>query len=95
MGHGERIRLRRRSRTISRVHPPHGSTVLTMSRSLHMKKIVELAIDRMTFGGEAIASFQGKKVFIPWGVPGDRAKVEIVEEKKDFARGRIVELLEK
>jgi len=59
-----------------------------------MKKVLELTIERMTMGGEALASHQGKKVFIPWGVPGDRAKVEIVEERGDFSRGRIVELLE-
>ncbi|MFO1520247.1 MAG: class I SAM-dependent RNA methyltransferase [bacterium] len=59
------------------------------------KKILELTLERMTFGGEAIASHQGKKVFIAWGVPGDRAKVEFIEEKRDYARGRIVELLEK
>jgi 23S rRNA (uracil1939-C5)-methyltransferase len=59
------------------------------------KKILELTIDRIALGGEALASYQGKKIFIPWGVPGDRVKAELIEEKKDFARAKIVEILEK
>ena len=59
------------------------------------KEIIELQIDQIAFGGKALASHQGKKIFIPWGVPGDRVKIEIIEEKKDFSRGKIVEILEK
>lgn len=59
------------------------------------KKNLELKLDTMAFGGEALASQEGKKVFVPWGVPGDWVKVELVEEKKDFARARILEILEK
>ena len=48
----------------------------------------------MAFGGEALASHEGKKIFVPWGVPGDLVKIELIEEKKDYARGRILEVLE-
>jgi 23S rRNA (uracil1939-C5)-methyltransferase len=56
---------------------------------------LELTIERMAFGGEALASHRGKMIFIPWGVPGDRVMVELTEEKRDYARGRIIEILEK
>lgn len=59
------------------------------------KKNLELKLDSMAFGGEALASHEGKKIFVPWGVAGDVVKAEIVEEKKDFARARILEILEK
>src|SRR5262245_7542218 len=59
------------------------------------RETLELTIERMAFGGEALASYRGKKIFIPWGVAGDRVKIELTEEKKDYARGRIIEILEK
>ncbi len=59
------------------------------------RQILELIPDRFVLGGEAIATHQGKKIFIPWGVPGDKLKTEIVEDKKDYARVRIVEILKK
>ena len=36
----------------------------------------------------------GRAVFVPFGLPGERVKVRLTEEKKNFARGEIVEILE-
>lgn len=58
------------------------------------KRILELKLEQMAFGGEALATHEGMKIFVPWGVPGDRVKAEVVEEKKDFARARVIEVLE-
>ncbi len=58
------------------------------------KQILELKLETMASGGEALSNHEGKKIFVPEGVPGDLVKVELVEEKKDFARGRILEMLE-
>ena len=55
-----------------------------------------LLIESLAFGGDGIAVMpDGKKCFVPGGLPGDRAEVEIVQEKSRFARGRIRRLLEK
>jgi len=59
------------------------------------KKILQLKLESMAFGGEAVANYEGKKVFVAWGVAGDVVKAEILEEKKDFARARILEIIEK
>jgi len=59
------------------------------------KKTLEIQLTGMAAGGEALGAAEGKKVFVPWGVPGDLVRVELTEEKKDFARGRILELLKK
>lgn len=44
--------------------------------------------------GEGVARLDGKVVFIPYALPGETVEVEIEQEKKHFARGKIQELLE-
>ena len=55
--------------------------------------MIELDIDRIANGGDGIGSVDGKTVFVPGAVPGDRATIEIVEERRRFDRGRLVELV--
>lgn len=46
-------------------------------------------------GGDAVGRDEnGRVVFVPYAAPGEVAEVEIVEETKSFARGRIINLLE-
>lgn len=35
-----------------------------------------------------------RAVFVPFGLPGERVRVRLTEEKKNFARGEIVEIIE-
>ena len=53
-----------------------------------------LTLTDLAFGGEAIGRLDGRVVFVPFGLPGETVLVELVEDKTDFARGRILELLE-
>jgi len=49
----------------------------------------------MAHGGEAMARApNGRVIFVPYAIAGETARVEIVETKHGFARGRIVEILE-
>ena len=36
----------------------------------------------------------GRAVFVPFGLPGERVRVALTEEKRNFARGEIVEILD-
>lgn len=36
----------------------------------------------------------GRAVFVPFGLPGERVRVRLTEEKKNFVRGELVEVLE-
>lgn len=55
---------------------------------------VELDTTAMAVGGEAIArEASGRVVFVSGGLPGERVAVELVEEKKTFARGSVVEVI--
>jgi 23S rRNA (uracil1939-C5)-methyltransferase len=53
-----------------------------------------LRIDAMANGGDGIARRDGKAVFVPGAIPGDVAEIEIVQTKKRFERGRLVEITE-
>jgi len=58
-------------------------------------EILTLTFASMAHGGEALARAQdGRVIFVPYAIAGETARVEIVETKRGFARGRIVELLE-
>ena len=55
--------------------------------------IVELAIEKMAYGGRGIGRLDGLVVFVQGAVPGDRITARIVRKKRDFAEARMVELL--
>ncbi|HNX75827.1 MAG TPA: 23S rRNA (uracil(1939)-C(5))-methyltransferase RlmD [Candidatus Rifleibacterium sp.] len=52
-------------------------------------------LERMTYGIDALGHIDGKVVFVPYGAPGDRVNVKITEEKTDYLRGEIEEIVEK
>ena len=52
-------------------------------------------IERMTYGIDSLGHLDGKVVFIPYGAPGDKVDVTITEEKSDYLRGEIKEIIEK
>jgi 23S rRNA (uracil1939-C5)-methyltransferase len=61
----------------------------------------DLQLEKLTYGGDAMGRLEdplmgtrGRAVFVPFGVPGERVRIRLTEEKHNFARGEIVELLE-
>src|SRR5438105_10695600 len=48
----------------------------------------------MTLGRSALARIDGKIVILPGAVPGDILEIEIIADKRDYATGRIVRLLQ-
>ena len=56
---------------------------------------IELTLENLALGGEAIARIDGGMVvFVRGGIPGDTGIVEIIKRKRKFATGKLVELLE-
>jgi 23S rRNA (uracil1939-C5)-methyltransferase len=55
--------------------------------------MIELTLDGIAHGGEALGRYEGKVIFVPYAIPGERVRVEIVEEKERWARSRLVEVL--
>jgi len=54
----------------------------------------ELKIETMAHGGDAIGRHEGRAIFVPYAIPGERVRVEIVKDKGRFARARLVDILE-
>ncbi len=54
-----------------------------------------VVIDRLAFGGEGVGRLEeGKVVFVPWTIPGDKVRVKIVSDHGRFARAELVEILD-
>lgn len=54
---------------------------------------VELEIERLAAGGDGVGHVGGCVVFVPLAAPGDRARVEVRELKRRYARAELVEVL--
>lgn len=52
-----------------------------------------LLIKKMTYGIDALGHIDGKVIFVPYAAPGDEVKVEIVEEKTDYNRAIVKEIV--
>jgi 23S rRNA (uracil1939-C5)-methyltransferase len=55
---------------------------------------LELAIERLTYGGDALAHDGERVVFVPLAAPGDRVRARVVERRRDWARAEIETLLD-
>jgi len=55
---------------------------------------IQLTLTAMTYGGEAMGRDElGRVVFVPYAIAGEEVVAEIVAEKKNFARARLVEVV--
>ena len=56
---------------------------------------LDLQLEIMAYGGDAMGRLpDGRAVFVPFGMAGERVRVRLTEEKKNFARGILVDILE-
>jgi len=53
----------------------------------------DLTLTTLSNGPDAIGRHEGRAVFVPFAIPGETARVEIVEEKPTLARARLLEVL--
>ncbi len=60
---------------------------------LTLGQTLEVTVERLGFGGFSIAHHDGITVFVPFGAPGDRVRVEVSELQKNFVRTRLLEVL--
>ncbi|MEJ5226419.1 class I SAM-dependent RNA methyltransferase [Thermodesulfovibrio sp.] len=55
---------------------------------------IEISLTGIAHLGEAIGKYNGKVVFVPYGIPGETVKVRIIKDEGDYCRGEIIEVLE-
>lgn len=58
-------------------------------------QIHELLVTILTYGGETLGRLpDGKAVFVPFSIPGEKVRVRLVEEKRRYARAELLKVLE-
>ena len=67
---------------------------MTASGSTTPRATSDVVVDGFTHGGEGVARLDGKAVFVAGALPGERITVEITEDRKRWARGRLVDVIE-
>src|SRR4029079_18027909 len=58
-----------------------------------MEREVELLIEDIAFGGKGVGRVEGKAVFVPFTIAGERVTARVVRQKKSFAEAELVEVL--
>jgi 23S rRNA (uracil1939-C5)-methyltransferase len=62
--------------------------------NLHRGAILEVAIEKLVYGGDGLARAGTTAVFVPFSAPGDRLRVRVTDARRRFARAEILEVLE-
>ena len=59
------------------------------------RRRIEVVVESLAAGGDGVARGEdGRVTFVPRAAPGDRLLVSLVQERKQFARGKVVKVLE-
>jgi 23S rRNA (uracil1939-C5)-methyltransferase len=68
-----------------------------MSRIIPVNKndYIDVVFEDLTHDGAGVAKVDGYPLFIPNGLPGEKAKVKVIKTGKGYGFGRVVELYEK
>ena len=59
-----------------------------------MSQVIDVGLTAMAHGGSALGRHEGRVIFVPYAIPGETVRVEILETHKRWARARLLEILE-
>jgi 23S rRNA (uracil1939-C5)-methyltransferase len=59
-----------------------------------MPEILDLQLTAMAHGGSALGRHEGQVIFVPYTIPGERVRVEVVEAHRRWSQARLLEILE-
>ncbi|QKJ88462.1 23S rRNA (uracil(1939)-C(5))-methyltransferase RlmD [Paramixta manurensis] len=62
-------------------------------RRVTTRQTITVTIDELDVFGQGVARHQGKALFVSGALPGEQAEVEIVEDKRQYARAKTRRLL--
>ena len=58
------------------------------------QELVEVELTALVYGGEAMGRLpDGRAVFVPYALPGELVRLRVVEEKRGFCRGELLEVI--
>ncbi len=64
-----------------------------MNRDRNTSESFQITIVKLVYGGSGLGRHDGKVVFVPFSVPGDRLLVRPVAEKKMYVQAEIIEII--
>lgn len=74
-----------------------GVKVDKMSQTIPVKKndYIDVEFVDLTHEGQGVAKIDGFPVFVPGGLPGESAQIKILNVKKNYGYGKLIEIREK
>ncbi len=61
---------------------------------MRKEETYKVRIESIAFEGKGIAHINGKVVFVRNAIPGDLVEIVLIKNKKDYADGKVIEILE-
>lgn len=68
-----------------------------MSRTLPVQKndYIDVEFEDLTHDGAGVAKVEGYPLFVPNGLPGEKAKIKVIKANKGYGFGKLIEIYEK
>jgi 23S rRNA (uracil1939-C5)-methyltransferase len=64
-----------------------------LSTPVEKSMVLELAIEKLAFGGKALGRVEGFVVFVEHAVPGQKVRVQVTRKRAHFAEAKVVQVL--
>jgi len=68
-------------------------TTTSSSVTAEVNMSIDVELTDLAYGGDAVGRYEGRVLFVPGGIPGERVRVDIVEERRGHARAMLLEIL--
>jgi len=60
---------------------------------LNQGEIIEVVLESLACGGDAVGRHMGQTVFVPYGLPGDRARVQVFDAHQKYCRASLLSII--
>ncbi|MFX3624449.1 MAG: 23S rRNA (uracil(1939)-C(5))-methyltransferase RlmD [Ectobacillus sp.] len=68
---------------------------MKMAPPVQKNEYIDVAFEDLTHDGAGVAKVNGYPIFVPHGLPDEKAKIKVIKVKKNFAFGKLIELYTK
>lgn len=72
-----------------------GTIGVAREQKMYPSDRIEITLTSLVYGGEALGRLpDGRAVFVPYALPGERIAIRLTEEKKRYAKAELLEVLQ-
>ena len=69
------------------------ATVSSATPRVDADDIIELELNDLAYGGDAVGRYEGRAIFVPGALPGELVRAQLMRERSNYARAMLVEVL--